>query len=211
MSETMIRVRRRISSSAGAEGGGMTVTGIAADGAGTGRSTAGEGSKAALPLRAAALEQAQEEPLVPPVVLALTGRDLALPGIGEPEPAELGLHRGDVGQGPLARVRAALDRRVLGGQSERVPSHRVEHVVALHPSEPGEGVADRVVPDVPHMDAARRVGQHLDAVEAGARIVLGRFEDAFALPALLPARLDLFQGDLGHCGRIVACGAKRDQ
>ena len=39
----------------------------------------------------------------------------------------------DVAQRPLARLGAALDRGVLGGQAEGVEADREEHVVALHP------------------------------------------------------------------------------
>jgi len=78
----------------------------------------------------APLEEAQEQPLVPPVVLRVGGVQAGAPVKGDPEPAErLGLDR-DVGVCPLTRVEVPLHRRVLGGQPERVPSDRVEHVVA---------------------------------------------------------------------------------
>ena len=58
----------------------------------------------------------------------------------------------------LARVQSRgcrlLDRGVLGGQAERIPAHRVQNVVILHPAKPSQRVADRVVADVPHVDAA---------------------------------------------------------
>ena len=61
-------------------------------------------------------------------------------------------------------MRAVADRGVLGGQAERVVAHRPQHAVAAPPAQVGDDVADRVVQDVPHVQLARRVRQHLDDV-----------------------------------------------
>jgi hypothetical protein len=48
-------------------------------------------------------------------------------------------------------VLAGLDRVVLGGKTEGVVAHRVQHTEPAPPPEVGDGVADRVglqVPDV---------------------------------------------------------------
>ena len=80
----------------------------------------------------AALQHLQEEPLVPAVVGGLAAGDLAVPVVREPHPPQLGLHVGDVVPGPLGRVDAVLEGGVLGGEAERVPPHRMEHVVPAH-------------------------------------------------------------------------------
>ena len=123
----------------------------------------------------ALFQHAQEQPLVPLVVRRVAGGDLARPVDREPHRLHLALHVGDVLVGPLRRRHAVLHRRVLGGQAERVPAHRHQHVVALHPQLPGHHVVDRVIAHVPHVQPAGRVGQHRDAVELAlgeARVVL---------------------------------------
>ncbi len=65
--------------------------------------------------------------------------------------------RRDVPLGDLERVAAFLDRGVLGGQAERVEAHRPQHRVAVAAAEVRDDVAQRVVEDVPHVQAAGRV------------------------------------------------------
>ena len=69
------------------------------------------------------LEELEKEPLVPAVVFRKAGRDFARPVVGEAEALHLRLHIGNVAQRPLPRRRVVLDRRIFGGQAERVPSH----------------------------------------------------------------------------------------
>ena len=150
------------------------------------------------PVGDAPLEHAQEEPLVPAVVLGVAGRDLAAPGVAEAEPLELALHPGDVLARPLLRVDAALDGRVLGRQAERVPADRVHHVEAAHRLAARDDVGDAVVADVPDVDVARGVGQHLEAVELGPLRVLRDLEGPLVRPPLLPARLDRLEVVVAH-------------
>ena len=86
--------------------------------------------RALLAVREAALVEPLEEPLVPAVVLRVAGVQDARPVVRRAVLAEALLVLLDVGVGPLARVGTALDGRVLGGQAERVPPDRVQHVVA---------------------------------------------------------------------------------
>jgi hypothetical protein len=98
------------------------------------------------------------------VVPGVAGRDLAGPVEREAHRLELLAHLLDVGVGPGRRVDALLHGRVLGRQAEGVPAHRVEDVEALRPLRAGQHVAHRVVADVPHVDAPRGVGEHLEHV-----------------------------------------------
>ena len=152
----------------------------------------------------AALEHAQEEPLVPAVVLRVAGGDLAAPGVAEAQPLQLGLHAGDVLAGPGLRVQALLDGGVLGRQPQRVPADGVHDVEAAHALVARHHVRDGVVAHVPHVDVARRVGQHLEAIELGPRGVLVDLERAPLAPASLPARLDLLEVVLAHGSSVSA-------
>ena len=106
--------------------------------------------------------------------------------------------------GDVARVAALADRGVLGRQAERVVAHRVQHAQAVAAALMAERVADRVVLDVPHVQVARGVGQHLEHV-LQARGVLPRpgvrgGEGLGVVPDLLPLGLDR--------GRVVALHAR---
>ena len=68
----------------------------------------------ALLVREPALEHLDEDQLLPPVVLGVARRDLALPVVGDPERPHLSLHRGDVLVRPHRRVDPVVDGRVLG-------------------------------------------------------------------------------------------------
>ena len=117
----------------------------------------------------AALEQLQEDPLRPAVVLGLGGRQLARPVDRPAHALHLLADRGDVLVRDVARVPALADRGVLGRQAERVVAHRVQHAQAVAAALMAERVADRVVLDVPHVQIARGVRQHLEHVLQCAR------------------------------------------
>ena len=102
----------------------------------------------------AALEHAQEEPLVPAVVIGLAGRELAVPVDREAERLQLLLHVRDVVVRPLRGRHAVRHRRVFRRQPERIPSHRLQHVVAFHAVVTGEHIAYGIVAHVPHMQLA---------------------------------------------------------
>ncbi len=137
------------------------------------------------------LVELEEEPLVPAVVIGQAGGDLARPVVGEAEALHLRLHVGDVAERPLARRRVVGDGGILRGQAERIPSHGMKHVVAVHPHVAGERVADRVVAHVPHVQRARGIGQHLeDVIFLLGRVGLGGVERGILLPALEPLLFD---------------------
>ncbi len=142
----------------------------------------------------ALLEELQEEPLRPAVVLGLVRGEHAVPVDRPAQPAHLALDARDVALRDLARVAALLDRGVLGGQAERVVAHRAQDGQALAALEVRDDVAQRVVEDVPHVQGSRGVRQHLEHVELlarlGARLGVVDVEGPLVLPDALPLRLD---------------------
>ena len=117
----------------------------------------------------AGFQHLQEQPLVPAVVGGIAGRDFAAPVDGQTHRLHLPLHVGDVGVGPLCGRHLVLHGRVLGRQTEGVPAHGHQHVIALHPQMTGQHVVDRVVAHMPHVQLAGGVGQH----RAGVVLALG--------------------------------------
>ncbi len=125
------------------------------------------------------------------VVGRVAGCEFARPVQRQTHGLQLLFHRRDVLVGPRLRSDLALDRGVLGGQAERIPAHRMQHVLALRALEARNHVAHRIVADMAHMDAPRRIGEHLEHVILLARIVVLGGEDRLVVPDALPARFGL--------------------
>ena len=88
-----------------------------------------------------------------------------LPVVGEAEHLELALEGRDVLERGRARVRAGLDRVLLGGKAERVPAHRMEDVEAAHALVARDDVGRGVALGVPDVEpGARRVREHVEHV-----------------------------------------------
>jgi len=130
-----------------------------------------------------------EEPLVPLVVFGRAGGDLPLPVVAKAHRLHLFGHGLDAVERPVAGIRVALFGRVLRGETERVPAHRMEDIVAAHPAIPSIRVRNRVVANVSHVEFARRIRVHSEDVR---RIldVVGRPIDVRLVPRLLPAPFD---------------------
>jgi len=136
------------------------------------------------------LVESLEQPLVPPIVVRLTGGDFARPVVAKAHLLEFLAHAPDTRLRPGLGIGLSLERGVLGGEAERVPAHRVEHVVALHSAIASVGVRDRVVSDVTHVERARRVGKHAEDVGRIVGVLVKRV-DVVALPDVLPELLYL--------------------
>ncbi|EXI65530.1 MAG: hypothetical protein AW07_04691 [Candidatus Accumulibacter sp. SK-11] len=133
----------------------------------------------------ALLVQTGEQPLFPAVILRPAGGQFALPVEGETETLQLRLHVADVGVGPLCRRNIVLDRGILRRHAEGVPAHRLQDVVAEHAVKAREHITDRVVADVPHVQLARRIGKHRQAVVLRPFRILDGARCAAALPEFL--------------------------
>ena len=134
-------------------------------------------------------EKVEEQLLLVPVVARVAGRDLARPVERQAHRLQLRPHRVDVGVGPGRRMGVVLHRGVFRRHAEGVPAHRMQDVVAAGAPEARDHVAHRVVAHVPHMDAARRIREHLEHVVFRPRIGVQRLEDARLRPGLAPFRL----------------------
>ncbi len=145
----------------------------------------------------------QEDPLRPAVVLHVGGRRPAPRVVAEAERTQLPLHRGDVLFGGGTRMRARLDRVLLGRQAERVVAHRVQDVEAVHALEAGVHIGRDVTERVADMQPdPARVREHVEDEQAGApgeaagivaqqTRAVRRGEDTLGVPAVLPLALDL--------------------
>jgi hypothetical protein len=91
----------------------------------------------------------------------------------------------------IGGVLSGLDRVLLGRQTERVPTHRMQHVHAGHaqPARPDvrRGVALRVADVEPR---ARRVREHVEDVRLAASTGVVRAIRAVLEPVALPLRFD---------------------
>jgi hypothetical protein len=157
------------------------------------------------------VEDPQEDPLRPAVVVRVRGDDAAARVVCQAQPPQLRAEDLHVALGGDPRVLAGGDRVLLGGQPEGVEAHGVEQVVAGHPQvaavDVGADVAERVADVQP---VAARVREHVidevagplgHGVEAVAQRPdrVGRVEGALTLPAVLPCQLD----PLGQRGRVA--------
>ena len=144
------------------------------------------------------IEELQEDPLRPLVVLGICCVDLTIPVVGEAELLDLAAESVDVAISRLGRVRPRLDGVVLGRQTERVPAHGMQHVHAAHALVAAEDVGGRVTFRMPDVEPlARRIGKHVENVVLGLGRVLGDLEGLVLFPVLLPAWLDV-SGFVGH-------------
>ncbi len=148
------------------------------------------------PVGEALLEEPQEDPLGPAVVLGRVGADLPRPVDRDAPLAELLAEALDRALGRHPRRLPGLDRVVLGRQPEGVVAHRVDHLEAVAAAEVGDRVADGVALQVADVGLSRRVGKHLQHVRLRLRGVeagLPRVRDLPGLllsPNLLPLPLD---------------------
>ena len=84
-----------------------------------------------------------------------------------------------------------LDGGVLGRHAEGVKAHGMEHIEALHGLVAGHDVTDGIVPHMPHMQIAGRIGEHLQRVVFRTRFIHLRLVDLLLFPLLLPLLLNL--------------------
>ncbi len=79
-----------------------------------------------------------------------------------------------------------FDGGVFSRKAKRVPAHGVKDIIALHGLKPGYHIPDGVVPHMAHMQVARRVGEHFQAVVLGLFYIVIHLVEILPGPGLLP-------------------------
>ena len=120
--------------------------------------------RAVLAVGQALLAELQEQPLRPAVVRRVAGVEPAGPVEAHAEVLERLVLGIDVAVGVRRRVLVVPDGRVLGRQPERVPPHRVQHLVATLPPVTRDHVVQRHHLGVTHVQVAARVREHRQRV-----------------------------------------------
>ena len=136
------------------------------------------------------LEQPGEQPLLPAIVLGSAGCYFARPVVGVTKALQLTAHVIDVFVGPRGGWNALFDRCIFGGHTERIPPHRLQHVLAPHAMVTRNDVADGEYPHVPHVEPPARIGKHRQAVIFLLVIAFLHFEAAGGFPMLLCIAFD---------------------
>jgi hypothetical protein len=159
-------------------------------------------------VRQPALEQLEEDPLRPAVVIGIGGVDLAFPVVREPDALHLAPEGVDVLRGSDRGVHPGLDGVLFGRQTEGVPAHRVQHVESAHAlvarDDVGGGVALEMADVQPR---ARGVREHVHAVELGPRAARRRAEGGAGFPGRLPFGLGRGERIAAH----LASGPRADR
>ena len=60
-----------------------------------------------------------------------------------------------------------FDCRVFCRQTKSIPAHGVKNIISLHPAESGDNIPDGIIPDMPHVNIAGRIGKHLQNIILG--------------------------------------------
>ena len=156
----------------------------------------------------AALVQLDEEPLVPAIVLGQAADHFAVPVVDRADGTQLPAHVLHVGHGPFVGMDAPGYGGVFGRQTEGVESDGVQHVVALHPAEPGVSVRRRHGVPVADVQITRRVRVHGHFEPFGARIVVLDMVDPVPFPPLLPLAVNLNRVE-AELNLTLGCGHKK--
>jgi hypothetical protein len=111
--------------------------------------------------------------------------------MARPYAFELLAHGGNIGVGPLPRMHAFIAGGIFRRQPKCIPAHRVKHVEALRALKASDHVAHGVIAHMPHVDAPRRVGEHLEDVAFGKGGLIDGGKDVAPAPDILPARIPI--------------------
>ena len=150
-------------------------------------------------------EEIEEQLLLVLVIARIAGRDLARPVEREAHRLQLRAHRGDIGVGPVAGWCCSACAAFSAGRpnaSQPIGWSTLKPARALIAR---HHVAHGVVAHMAHMDAPRRIGEHLEHVIFRARIVVRGLEDLRVRPGFPPfgfgfAHVVAFGP---HCGGVL--------
>ncbi len=133
------------------------------------------------------LEEIDKQHLLAVIVIHVTGGELAAPVERQTERLQLIAHHRDVLIGPLLGVHLVLHRRVFRRHAERVPAHRVQHIVAPGALVARDHIAHRVIARVADVNAPGRIGEHLEHIVFRPPVIIAGLEQLCLVPGFLPA------------------------
>ena len=137
------------------------------------------------------LEELDEYPLSPLVIIGIGGIDLTAPVEGETERFDLLFKALNVVVRYLFRMYLVLYRVVFGRQSERVPAHREQHVVALKAALARDYVQRGIGARMSDVESLSGGIRELDKREIfGLGVIVARLERLFLIPYVLPFFFD---------------------
>ena len=136
-------------------------------------------------------EHLHECPLSPFVVLGITGAHLAAPIERETDLVQLLTIAADVLRCGHSGVLTRLDSILLGGQTKGVVTHRVQNVETAQTLVARIDIRGDVAQRVTYVQTcARRIGEHIEDIEFGARRIDLHFVGTALAPLFLPFGFD---------------------
>ena len=142
-------------------------------------------------------QHVQKHRLLLAIVFRVAGGKLAAPVNRQAQGLHLRAHVGDVAIGPVLGVPAPFHCGIFGRHAEGIPAHRVQHAESAGGFVPRDHVAHGVIAHMAHVDAPRRIGEHLQHIILRAGIADGG-KDVGPVPRVLPAAL--------RCGGVIGHG-----
>src|SRR5699024_8068150 len=123
------------------------------------------------------IEELNEYPLRPLVVINIRRSNLPVPVIRKPKHLELTLEGLDIFLGREIRMNAGFDRMAFGRKTERIPTHRMKNIKALHSFVAGHDIGGGIAFRVADMKSGTRwIGEHIEDVIFGFRSVFESFK-----------------------------------
>ena len=154
-----------------------------------------------LAIHEALFEKVDEHRLLLAVVFRIAGGKFARPVNRQAQRLHLRAHLGNVVVGPSLGMAAGGHCGILGGHPERIPAHRVQDAETTGRLIARDHIPHGVVAHMSHMDAPRRIGEHLQHVVFLLGGIRRGGKDTGCVPRSLPLRFDLGRGQSGH-GRV---------
>ena len=152
----------------------------------------------------AVLEQLQENPLGPLVIIRKRRGDLSAPVKGEAHTLHLILEMLHIAHGDDVRVGIGLDGVVFRRKSKGIKSDGEQDVVALHSSLAGNNFDTGIGLDVSYMHACSgRIGELHQSVKLRFFTEIHGFEYTGVIPCLLPLRFDSFEIVFHNCNPLL--------
>src|SRR5262249_1053423 len=117
--------------------------------------------------------------------------EFSIPIIGKPDLFHLSLERFDILRGRHRRVYTRLHGVLFGRKPKRVPSHRMEHVEALHALVTGNDVGGGIALEMTDVQSGPGgIRKHIEAIKLGLRLVIRGPKRSTLFPKPLPFRFN---------------------